>query len=229
MTVTQVTGKVVGVETAVGLGPAQGPKSVTRTIDFSVFGTSPKTENLVESQFLGKFDFIQSIYVDNSTNPAPLSVTCFLTEQTLTWPAFSQGFQTLLSPRNGPVFKIETNGSVAVNLIYLSMMVPSNIWFPLSGGSLGIDYSANKPALGGNLITTIPSGAQGGVYYVQNQDANQIQLLLDDGAGNNQTIILLESGGADATGGGTWQDTNFKGRVRVYSSNPTARVAACVH
>jgi hypothetical protein len=85
-------------------------------------------------------------------------------------------------------------------------------------GTTGTDYSANAaavPIAGLVLLATVPATPSRAYVEVQNQSAGQIQLVRDDGAGANQSSVLLASGGANAQGGG-WSSTTFKGRVRVY-------------
>lgn len=84
-------------------------------------------------------------------------------------------------------------------------------------GSTGLDFSANAPAITGTPLVTIPATAGRAYVEVQNQSANQLQLVRDDGQGNNVTSILLAGTGAGQQGGG-WSSSTFKGRVRVYGT-----------
>lgn len=85
-------------------------------------------------------------------------------------------------------------------------------------GSTGVDYSANPaavPIAGYVLLSTIPATPARSYVEVQNQSPNTIQVVRDDGAGNNLTSILLTGVGPGQQGGG-WPSDTFKGRVRVY-------------
>lgn len=98
--------------------------------------------------------------------------------------------------------------------------VPSN---PLTvrvvpRGSTGADFSVNAAAVpvpGYVLLQTIPATPTRAFVEVQNQSANTIQVVRDDGAGNNVTTVLLAGTGAGQQGGG-WSSSTFEGRVRVY-------------
>ena len=86
-------------------------------------------------------------------------------------------------------------------------------------GSTGTDYSANAasvPIATYVLLATVPANPQRNVVEVQNQSATTIQVVKDDGSGNAATSILLASGGAANTQGGSWSSLTFTGRVRVY-------------
>jgi hypothetical protein len=91
----------------------------------------------------------------------------------------------------------------------------------VQGGSTGTDASANAasiPISGYSLLTTIAANPTRAYVEVQNQSAGQIQLVRDDGAGANQSSVILASGGVNAQGGG-WSSATFKGRVRVYGAS----------
>lgn len=94
-------------------------------------------------------------------------------------------------------------------------------------GSNGIDYSSAPPALAANLLLTIPINTARNGYVVQNQSADQIQVVMDDGAGGNATIFLLAGAGADAPGGSlNASGMPHWGRIRAYGPNAGAQVAA---
>lgn len=221
----RVSGKHLGMPVANGLAPLKGPRSVIQSIDFSVVGTSPKTINFAESQSLGKIEFIQTLKIDNSLNPTSLSIFVGLTNDTITVPPYSMAYLPVLASKETPFFQVSTSGAVLVNIAFLSMALPALIWFPngASGASPGVgtNYSVNQAAVGGNLILTIPAGSRNGVH-IQNNAAQQIQVVLSNGS-----IVLLESGGADNTGGGS-ADFTDQGIVNVYSAEINAPVSAYV-
>lgn len=92
---------------------------------------------------------------------------------------------------------------------------------PLQASAVGTDFSVNPaavPIVGLSLLLTIPV-TSGRVYVeVQNQSAGPIQVVRDNGAGANQTSIILASGGLSGSQGGSWASSTFKGRVRVYGA-----------
>lgn len=219
-----ISGKPVGVETANGLAPRAGPRSIART--YNLLAGIAQGVNLIESQSLGKLEFIQTIYCDNSSNPNPVTITTNLTFQAVIFPAFSQGYQPLMVPKKAPNLTVQSPGAAAVSFQFLTMAVPSDVWFPWSGGSTGLNYSVNPPAVAANLLITIPPGPRANVQ-IQNQDVDQIQIWLDDGTGNNLTCVLLEAAGANV-GGGSVAINNHTGRIRIYSANATAQIGAYV-
>lgn len=229
----QITGKHVPHATANGLRPIKGPRSVTQSLNFGNGSTSPATVNFAESQNLEKLEFIQTIKIDNSQNAASVSILDNNTNDLLTIPPYAMAILPLLASKQTPNFTVTTTGTALVNLYFLSMALPAVIWFPNgasgSGGSssfspagtIGNDYSSAQPALLGNLLTTAPVNAARNNLIYQNQSNNLHQLVLDDGAGNILSVLLMAAGGLGLQGAdsGGFNLGAFKGRVRVYSSD----------
>jgi hypothetical protein len=98
----------------------------------------------------------------------------------------------------------------------------------VQAGSTGVNFSANAatvPISGLVLLTTVPATPGRAYVEIQNQSAAMVQVVRDDGLGNNQTSILIASGSAAGTQGGSWFSATFKGRIRVYGASG-AQVAA---
>lgn len=86
----------------------------------------------------------------------------------------------------------------------------------------GADYSVNAatiPSSGFVLLQTVPVTCYRSSIEVQNQSAGTIQIVRDDGNGNNQSTVLLAPGSAANTQGGSWGSQTFKGRVRIYGAS----------
>jgi hypothetical protein len=210
-----------------GYAPEKGPRVIKAAIDFSVL--NPYPFDLSIAQETDQLEFVQSIYVDNSLNPNALTITIrHGTQQVLTWPAFSQGFLPAMSP-NPPKFNAATVGTPIVNIWLLNVPMPAMIWQSgatqvQQSGSTGQDFSANAPANSANLLATVPVNALRNSIEVQNQSAEQIQVVLDDGAGNNVSRLLLAPGTGANTQGGDWQSFTFKGRVRIFGATAADQV-----
>lgn len=85
----------------------------------------------------------------------------------------------------------------------------------------GADFSSNAatvPLSGLVLLQTVPVTCYRNSIEVQNQSAAMIQVVRDDGNGNNQSTVLLAPGSAANTQGGGWSSKTFKGRVRIYGA-----------
>ncbi|MDB5405200.1 MAG: hypothetical protein JWL84_112 [Rhodospirillales bacterium] len=82
------------------------------------------------------------------------------------------------------------------------------------------DASVNQQTIGGlNLLATVaPSTSRAGGYWIMNESAATITVVLDDGAGNASTQYLIGPGaGANQQGGSIDSSTGlFQGRIRVY-------------
>jgi len=216
-----ITGKSSPFQTKNGLAPEGGPKVIGKTVAFSA------TVQTVILDFLRVLDvedfaLLQAIKIDNSQNPAPLYISQSVTNETSVIKGGHQGLIPVLQAVPNMQFDslggVLSNGAVNVNIHFLNFMVPAAVWD--STGGLCLDHSANKPALLGSLLATANVNAQRGSLYAQNQSANPMQLVFDDGAGNNQSVILLAAGtGANAQGADYGPDYAFKYRARMFSGN----------
>lgn len=91
----------------------------------------------------------------------------------------------------------------------------------------GNDDSANKPAVpitGYVLIATVPATSRAAVE-IDNQSTDLIEVVRDDGAGNNVSIVMLAGASVAGGQGGGWASQTFWGRIRVYAPSSTDQVA----
>ena len=67
---------------------------------------------------------IQSVYIDNSKNPAPLSLTVSGTDQTISINGSLQGYYPLLMPSNGDIVTIQTTENpYGITLIFSNVFI----------------------------------------------------------------------------------------------------------
>jgi hypothetical protein len=140
----------------------------------------------------------------------------------LSFPTFWYNYPALPDGGGGGVTLV-TDAGVLTQLqnIYTALQQPP--------GDTGTDYSANAPATFADLLLTIPTNATRKGFFIQNQDgANQVMVVIDDGAGNNLTKILLNAAGATPGQGGSVDFSGIptQGRIRVYGTVATSPVAA---
>lgn len=103
---------------------------------------------------------------------------------------------------------------------------------PMAGpGAAGTDFSANAPSLAGlTLLATIPapnSPRRG--YQVQAQCTAGLRVAFDDAAGTlTPTIVVLGGAATEGAQGGSLDMAGMPhtGRIRIYSSDASCRMAA---
>ena len=147
----------------------------------------------------------------------------------------SEQFETVQS---GVSVKVTLNQM----LLYIKGYVSS------SGGSKGMDYSANKPALpnvGANfgstgpyanyvLITTVPATSIRYLVDIENDSGYQIAIVRDDGTAAtgsqpmNASVFSLGPGSGVGAQGGSWTSTTFYGRLQIYAPSSSAQVSVMV-
>jgi len=199
---TSITGNHIPVETSVGLAPAHGQVQITQSVTL-VSGTS-QLLNFVESLNKSKIDFIQTIYADNSQNSSPLVVVCNLTQQTLTWPPFSQGYIGCMVPREASFFTVTSSNSVTVNMHFMAMMVPYAIWYPAgnSGAATGVSFDGSTTITAGGTAQNLFGGVTPNKYGIYNPHATQ-----DLWVSDSTTAAPNAAGSIRVPANGGWYET----------------------
>lgn len=121
--------KLVGFPVYNGFWPKEKPKALAVNLDFTQAAVIPIDLTIAEQE--GRFRFVQAVYIDNSANPSPLSLTVSMTQQTVTMPAASQGYLPLLCPN--PAKLIASLATVGVGntstiIQFLNFPVPAAVW-----------------------------------------------------------------------------------------------------
>jgi hypothetical protein len=117
-----------------------------------------------------------------------------------------------------------------------------------SAGTVGVDYSTNKPVLpsvGAGfsasgvyanyvLIATVGASPARDNLDIENTSGAQIAIVRDDGSAStgappsNASVFSLGGGAQVGAQGGAWTSQTFKGRVQIYAPSSTAQVAIFV-
>lgn len=213
-----------------GFAPKRDALALALNLDFSV--NNPYSVNLSEQVSQDIIEFAQTLFIDNSSNTSTLTVECGTSKQVVSIPGGYQAYMPVICP-NAPHFKFTTTGTPIIPVQILNVPLPPMVW-PASqqqnqvipGGATILDFSANPPSLYSNLVATIPANTQRANVEVQNQDANAVQVVLQDANGNNQSIFLLAPGAGANNQGASWNDPYFKGIVKVYAQESSAQVMA---
>lgn len=212
-----------------GYGPKAGPKAGWQKIDFSV--ANPYPLSLVLAQEEDKFEFIQSLFIDNYGNPAALQIFNNISNQRIVIPPGGQGYLPVLCLK--PDFIFTTTGEPVVYIQFLNAPVPAAVWetdiasggsssdpaYVLDAGGALINASSGTPASAASLLGTLAARATRALYHVQNQSDEQVQIQL----GVAGPVILLEPSGANQAGG-AWSDSHYKGVVNVYTTTAGKQV-----
>lgn len=103
--------------------PPEGPLSVPIRLDFTV----DTTFSLDYTPQQKAFSILQGIYIDNRANGSAIQLDVAGTGQTITCPANSQGYFTVLS--TNPIKLTFTSlGGVALNVFLLNFPVSNAVW-----------------------------------------------------------------------------------------------------
>lgn len=114
--------------------PSEGSQAACVTFDFTAATTLQNdfTQDLMRD----KIAFIQSVFIDNADNTAPVDLTFAgaPTAQRIRAAALSQGWYPVSIP-NGPALRVAaaSQGGVKVNVIFANFAMPYVVWGPASG------------------------------------------------------------------------------------------------
>jgi hypothetical protein len=139
----------------IGSAPAEGRLCVPYNIDFTAQQTATIDLTNIQ-QMQQRISFVQTVYVDNSLNAQPVTLTMANTSQKLTVPANSQAYLPMaLSLQNSIV--VATTGGIVLPLQLFNFGIAPFVWSalnPLSGGSGG-----TIPVSDAILESTVSNGA----------------------------------------------------------------------
>ncbi len=214
-------GNVAVEPVAFGYYPAEGSRIAAAQYSWSTVTTY--TEDMSRLVQNGMETTAQSVFIDNSGNPNSCNFYVPQTGQLVIVGAGKQGLYPVFFT-GLPTFIISTSVAVAnaiTRICILNVPGAADTWLS-STGSTGKDWSANAPTVplaGYQLLTTIPANPLRALVTVQNISMLQMQVVRDDGNGNNQSTIMLAPALAAFEAGGIWSSSTFNGRVRVYGAN----------
>lgn len=105
--------------------PAGGPKAVPTNVDFTVNASVLIDGSQIVSQ--GKIEYFQGVFIDNSANVNPVSLTMSTTQQMIICPAKSQGYFSILVP-NPPQIEAATPVGVIIPMIFFNVPIQPAVW-----------------------------------------------------------------------------------------------------
>jgi len=185
-------------QVAFGEAPRKGSKSMYQLLDFSV--SSPIGIDLSYEEQSVRLEFVQSIYIDNSANPASISATMLTTSQVITCPSYSQGYFPVLSSLDNTKISFSTTDTPRVPVEFLNFPVPLMIWSVLGNTIIPPvvtqKFGQVKIALTGTAVQVSPTS-----YILQNG------VIVAAALGNNATGGTIGLSGltntVDGTGNGS--------------------------
>jgi hypothetical protein len=186
-----------------GLAPEEMPKGMPWVYDFSSVGDQSFDLQLENTG--GIIQMVQSIFVDNSDNAAPVTIQFTITNQRLVIPANAQGIWPVIAPLQTQIRAITTpSAALKVTIILLNVPMPYTQWGPsttnIAPGSLNATAvaSAAPPVyaagaqplsqdLSGNLRTTLTTALPAGGNTI-----GGVNVIAALPAGTNQIGTVIE-------------------------------------
>lgn len=154
-----------------GKAPAEGRLCIPYTIDFTAQQSATIDLTNIQ-QMQQRISFVQTVFVDNSLNSQPVTLTMANTNQKLQVPANSQGYLPMaLSLQNSII--VQTTGGIVLPLQLFNFGIAPCVWSALSpisggtGGTLPVSDAILESTVSGGAINTqvtgniSPTGASG--------------------------------------------------------------------
>lgn len=134
-----------------GLAPEEGPKMLKIDLDFATRGTIEV--ELYTENTQAQFQFAQTVYIDNTTNTAPLLLIAAVTGQRITVPAGGGIIAPFFSLDQTQVRVTSVAGAGTAQLIFLNVPLPAWSFSAVAEGaqaplSPGTDKSGTIAAAG---------------------------------------------------------------------------------
>lgn len=121
-----------GLEVFCGLAPRKGPKALRFDCDLSIYNSTlangAQIIDLEDPISKDKIEFVQSVYIDNSLNAAPLILTCGITNQSIQCPANAQGYFSVLAPNPAKFTAASTTTNLVIPIFFLNFPVAALVW-----------------------------------------------------------------------------------------------------
>lgn len=139
--------------------PEQGSQAAALTLDFTGAGVIAIDISLQAAFDSGEFDYTQTVFIDNSNNPANFTLVIPGTGQTgqsIVAAAFTQGFYPISPSMGAPQFVALTGNGAKVPVIFYNVPFAYFVWNV--GGPGGIIPPGGGGA-GGLLNTGFPPSA----------------------------------------------------------------------
>lgn len=132
-----------------------GRRAIHVLIDFTIGLQFQLDISQVQSQ--GGMDSVQTLYIDNAANTAPLTILMGLTLQQIIVPAGAQGYLPVLQG-NPPIIQFSTTAAIPVNVQLLNFFVPPGLWYTtglpvndLTLASIIVNGGANVNVIAGTV------------------------------------------------------------------------------
>jgi hypothetical protein len=180
MSTGKITAAMQSFPTSNGLAPQQGPKALPVALNFTV--NSRIEFDFVLAEESNTISFVQSVFVDNSDNPNPLTINVAQTGQRIVIPGYAQGFWPVIACEK-PQFVVTTMPGVTAigTLIFMNVPMPLTQWGPVS-------TTANLVVSGS--FTNYSNTATGASVQIIAANAARTGLIIENLSSNANSIFV---------------------------------------
>lgn len=106
--------------------PSGGPKVIPTPVNFANAASILLDGSQIVTQ--GKIEYLQGVYIDNSANVDPLSLTMSTTGQKIICPANSQGYFSIMCPNPPQITVATTQQNLTITLMFYNVPIQAAVW-----------------------------------------------------------------------------------------------------
>jgi len=174
-----------------GFAPVTSPKALPVNLDFTVSQTIDIDMSALHAD--GGFEFVQGIYCDNSQNASSITFSSTRLQFSITFPAYSQGFQTFMC-ENAPKIKVTSANTTQVITAHI-------LNFPVA--TIITSFSAADPSPTPDVIDTGQLAIATTGTAVQLPNVTLLNGIVVTAATSNSATIYVGGSNVQNQGGGT--------------------------
>lgn len=141
--------------------PPEGPRSVSMALDFAASDQYDVDFTLAYAQ--KTISVVQTVWVDNSSNPQPVLFSVAGTGQKFTAPPYAQGSFPVIAAIRPKIAVSSVNSAATVTLLWLNVPLPSSQWYPAGNSSVtpatAQTAASDTIAAGGTAQTVFAAGS----------------------------------------------------------------------
>lgn len=178
-----------------GFAPEQGPKALSVELDFST-----ETElnlDFTRAQQGNAISFIQSVYVDNTDNPNPVTFQFDQTRQRIVVPAYAQGEWPVIATDTAKCIVTTTATLVPLcRAIFKNVPMPLTQWGPISVNVAAVN--ATFAATVANFTNRSGNTTAGASAQIMAANPARKQMIVQNPANNAESLWINFGAAADA-------------------------------
>lgn len=225
-------------DVAFGQFPTKGSRALPQLLDFTQ--ESPVNVNLSYEQESLRLEFVQTLYIDNSSNANDLTMTMRATGQAMIVLAGWQGYLPVLATADNCHISFSTSGTPKIPVQFLSFPMPAILWpstatantvttIANTSGGASVYSAYGSPGNAGLTSTPVAVKTSGGNLYginLYNPNGAIVFVSLYNVVAGSVTVGTTPAAMVIAVPANGWWEEKFTGEGKITFSTAITAAAA---